>query len=259
VARRLGTDALPEVDKVVQTPGVGAAGVVEGRLVAVGKATRSPDESRWHANLLAARDELTRSGMTGVLVVIDNTPAAVIGLIDSPTPTARDAVDQLRRAGLHAVILSGDHHASVQNVAREVGIDTFHTDLSPDEKLHHIRSLRQSHGSVAMVGDGVNDAPALAAADLGVAMGAAGTPVAIETADVVLMHHDLRRLADATRLGRSSRRVIAQNLLLALAVILVVAPSAAMGYTPLGLAVLLHEGSTVLVVLNALRLLRFAT
>ena len=156
-------------------------------------------------------------------------------------------------------MITGDHAGAAASVAAAVGIKDVRSDLLPEGKLAIIEELRRQYGSVAMVGDGVNDAPALAAADVGVAMGAAGTDVAMETADIVLMGSDLQLLTDAVALSQACRRMIMQNLLIALSVICIVSPLAVVGIADLGPAVILHEGSTVVVVLNALRLLRWKT
>jgi Cd2+/Zn2+-exporting ATPase len=142
-------------------------------------------------------------------------------------------------------------------VGKSLHVDQVHAELLPKDKLELIHSLRAKYGAIAMIGDGVNDAPALAAATVGIAMGGAGTDVAIETADIALMSDDLRKLPDAIALSRFSRRIIGQNLFIALGVISVLAPLSALGFTYLGVAVLFHEGSTVVVVLNSLRLLMF--
>ena len=185
--------------------------------------------------------------------------AGLIGLRDQPRADSAEAVRALRAMGVGPLtILSGDHARAAQKVAAQVGIASVEANLLPQDKLDRIASLSQSDGPVGMVGDGVNDAPALARADLGIAIGAMGTAVAIETADIVLMGTDLKRLPQAIHLARQVRKVTLQNLVLAFGVMAVVAPLGALGYADLGVAVVLHEGSTVLVVLNALLLLRTA-
>ena len=154
-------------------------------------------------------------------------------------------------------MLTGDNRVTATHIARLTHLDETHAELLPEEKLDRINALIESHHTVAMVGDGVNDAPALAAASIGIAMGAAGADVAMETADVALMGASLEHLPRAILLSRAARSVIRQNFFIALAVIVVVAPLGAVGLANLGVAVLLHEGSTIVVVLNALRLLRF--
>jgi Cd2+/Zn2+-exporting ATPase len=183
-------------------------------------------------------------------------PVAALGLADEPRSVARDALATLRRIGItHQIMLTGDHGPVAAAVAKRLGVDEVYADLLPEDKVAQVKRLRDKYGAVAMVGDGVNDAPAMANATVGIAMGAGGTDVALETADVALMADDLRKLPEAIALSRFSRRIIAQNLVIALGVIALLAPAAATGHTSLGLAVLFHEGSTVVVVLNALRLL----
>ena len=188
----------------------------------------------------------------------DGHPLGVIVLADAPRANAHDVIAALHDQGIdHCIMLTGDRKAVAEPVAKLLGIDQIRSDLMPDEKLKIIGELQAQYGDVAMIGDGVNDAPALAAASVGVAMGGAGADVAIETADIALMSDDLMKLPNAIALARFTRRVITQNLTIALGVIAVLAPLAALGYTRLGVAVLFHEGSTVIVVLNALRLLAF--
>jgi Cd2+/Zn2+-exporting ATPase len=153
------------------------------------------------------------------------------------------------------IMLSGDNQQVANAVGREVGIDEVWGDLMPDAKVEAIKKLGQQDG-VAMVGDGVNDAPAMANATVGIAMGAAGSDVALETADVALMADDLTHLPFAVGLSRQTSRIIRQNLWLSLGMVAILVPATAIGLR-LGPAVLLHEGSTLLVVLNALRLLRY--
>jgi len=208
----------------------------------------------------AAMGRLSAAGQSVVCVFRAGAAIGVIGLADTARREAAAAVADLHALGVESVaMITGDHAGAAESVAREVGIDDVRSDLLPEDKLEIVESLRAQYGSVAMVGDGVNDAPALAASDVGVAMGAAGTDVAMETADVVLMGSDLQLLTDAVALSQASRRMIMQNLLIALSVICIVAPLAVIGVADLGPAVLLHEGSTIVVVMNALRLLRWQT
>ncbi|MCB0079105.1 MAG: HAD-IC family P-type ATPase, partial [Anaerolineales bacterium] len=155
------------------------------------------------------------------------------------------------------VMLTGDNETVAHAVAKAVGIDEVRASLLPEDKLEAIRDLRREHGAIAMTGDGVNDAPALATATIGIAMGGAGTAVALESADVALMGDDLSKLPFAIGLSRFSQRVIRQNLAIALGVIVLLIFSSVFGILNLSWAVTFHEGSTVVVVLNALRLLGY--
>jgi Cd2+/Zn2+-exporting ATPase len=198
------------------------------------------------------------AGMSVVAVKVDDKPIALIGLSDRPRENARTTLARLKRLGIRkTIMLTGDHASVADAIGKEVGIDEVHADLLPENKLQLVRDLQKKYGPLAMIGDGVNDAPALAAATVGIAMGGAGTDVAIETADVALMSDDLAKLPDAIGLSRFSRRIIKQNLAIALGVISILAPLSALGFTYLGIAVLFHEGSTVVVVLNSLRLLMY--
>ncbi len=164
-------------------------------------------------------------------------------------------VAELQALGIRVVMLTGDTEAVARHVAAEAGVDTVYADLLPERKVELVRELEAQYGGVAMVGDGVNDAPALAAATLGVAMGAAGTDVALETADVVLMADDLGKLPYLLRLSRRTRRTLAVNIGVSLGAIAVMIVTILGAGLALPLAVVGHEGSTVLVSLNGLRLL----
>ena len=240
---------IPEARDVRQITARGVEGAVGARRVYVGKRSRPRP---------AAFARAAELGQTAIAVEIDGRPAGVIALADAIRPEAAGVVARLREAGVrHVVMLTGDHRPAAEAIARQIGLDAVHADLLPEDKLRLIDALRGEHGDVAMVGDGVNDAPALARAAVGVAMGAAGNDTAMETADIALMGDTLARLPDALALSRATRRMIWQNVAIALGVIAVVAPLGAAGLAGLGVAVLLHEGSTVLVVLNSLRLLRW--
>jgi len=154
-------------------------------------------------------------------------------------------------------MLTGDNARVAAKMAESAGVSDFRADLLPEHKVAFLRDLMEKHGAVAMVGDGVNDAPALATATVGIAMGAGGSDVALETADVALMGDDLSRLPFAVALSRQSRAIVRQNLWLSLGVIAVLVPATLFGFARLGVAVVFHEGSTILVCLNALRLLSF--
>jgi Cd2+/Zn2+-exporting ATPase len=168
----------------------------------------------------------------------------------------REVLDRLRRTGLKRIVmLTGDHRAVGEAIAKEVGVDDVRGELLPEDKVTAIQELLREHGRVAMVGDGVNDAPALAQATVGIAMGAAGTATALETADVALMADDLGRLPFAIGLSRRARAIIRQNLYLSLGVIALLIVATTTGVFGIGPAVLVHEGSTLIVIGNALRLL----
>jgi Cd2+/Zn2+-exporting ATPase len=176
-------------------------------------------------------------------------------LRDDIRPQARSLVDELHREGLRAVVLTGDRKATAEHLQRELGIQDVRAELKPEEKLATIRSLTEQGKCVAMVGDGVNDAPSLAAAHIGVAMGARGSDAALEQADVVLMHDRLENFLAAFRLSQRARRVIRQNLVISLGTVVVLVTFAILGRIPLTVGVVGHEGSTVVVVMNSLRLL----
>jgi Cd2+/Zn2+-exporting ATPase len=179
----------------------------------------------------------------------------VIAVADVLRPEAAAVIARLRRLGVKRIaMLTGDHRRVAEAIAREAGVDEVHAQLLPEDKVRVVHEMR-SVGPVAMVGDGINDAPALAAADIGIAMGAGGTDVAMETADVVLMNDQLHNIALALDISRRARRVVAQNLTFALGVIVVMVVATLWGRVPLPVGVVMHEGSTVLVCLNGLRLL----
>ena len=199
------------------------------------------------------------------VVVVGHKPHAdcageVLGIIavgDTMRLNAPDAIRSLHAAGVHKVVmLSGDNQRTVNNIARQAGVDEAHGDLLPDQKIERIRKLLTEHKHVGMIGDGVNDAPAMAAATVGIAMGAAGTDTAIETADVALMQDDLNKVAETIHLGRRTVRVIQFNIAFAITVKLVFLVLAVFGYTSLWFAIAADTGATLIVIANALRLLR---
>lgn len=181
----------------------------------------------------------------------------MIALRDTIRARAPHAIGALRDLGVEPLVLmTGDTRETAEAIGRDVGITDVHAGLLPADKVRLVEELAARHGYVAMVGDGVNDAPALAAATVGIAMGVTGTDVALETADVVLTSDDLERLAYAVALGRQALRVVKQNLVFALGMIVLLVASDLMGWITLPWGVVGHEGSTLLVTLNGLRLLR---
>jgi Cd2+/Zn2+-exporting ATPase len=178
-----------------------------------------------------------------------------IVLRDDIRSQARHVVQDLRNAGLRSVVLTGDRKGAAEHLKTELGIDDVRAELHPEQKLSEIRRLSDAGEWVAMVGDGVNDAPSLAAAHIGVAMGARGSDAALEQADIVLMHDRLENFLAAFRLSQRARRIIRQNLLISLGTVIVLVTFAMIGKIPLTIGVVGHEGSTVIVVMNSLRLL----
>ena len=238
------------------TVGQGVEAVIDGARVTVGRRTWVEQHSAPADRGLLAELEERHPTATQVHVAIDGRYAGAFAVQDHPRPGAREAIAALEGAGVSKVVmLTGDAPETANAIANEVGIPTVHAGLEPAEKSRILGEL-QREGSVAMVGDGVNDAPALASADVGIAIGVAGTDVALETADVVMMGEDLGSLARAVRLSRRTRRIVRQNLVFAVAVMATLVVGALAGWVGLTAGVIGHEGSTVLVVFNGLRLLR---
>jgi len=248
--------SVPEPDTFDSIAGHGVTADVDGTRVEIGR--RSWVEER--VGLPAPDDALRwlKEGFptaTPVFVAIDGRHAGALAIQDHPRASARAAIADLRDAGIRQIVmLTGDARETAEAIAATVGIDTVHAGLKPEEKSVLLRKLRVD-GGVAMVGDGVNDAPALAEADVGIAIGVAGSDVALETADLVVMGEDLGALAHAVRLSRRTRRIVRQNLVFAVAVMVSLVFAALMGWIGLTAGVIGHEGSTVVVVFNGLRLL----
>lgn len=255
-ARARGWDGRAASD-VAMIQGKGLRGVLDGLPIEVGSRKLFADDRTRHDAAIASVDRMERDlGATAVIVKRADAYLGVLGMADPPRAAARACIDALRAMGAsRLVMLTGDNEGAAKAVGSAVGLDEVYASLLPEEKLTRIGVMVDEHRWVAMVGDGVNDAPALAAATVGVAMGAAGSDAALETADVALLNDDLSRMPQVVSLARFSRRIVVQNLLIALGVIAVLAPLAALGKASIGWAVVFHEGSTVVVVLNALRLL----
>jgi heavy metal translocating P-type ATPase len=247
-----------EVNDFRALPGSGATARVKNSTVYVG----SPESFRARAGVSFAgvADDISRmqgEGKTVVIIGDEKTPWALIAVRDNIRPNARQAIAGLRAAGIQKVVmLTGDNERTAQAIARELGIDEVYAELKPEDKVSKVRELTERYGHVAMVGDGVNDAPALAEATVGMAMGAAGTDVALETADVALMSDNLEKVAYALHLARRNQRVVNHNLALSALVIGALVIGAVAGVFSLPVAVLGHEISEFVVIGSGLRMLR---
>ncbi|MDQ7849501.1 MAG: heavy metal translocating P-type ATPase [Armatimonadota bacterium] len=250
---------IPDATEVREVPGKGIIGVVEGADVAIGT-PHLFDELRRPVPRDVRKQvrRLQAAGKTAVLVARQSEVLGIIALADVPRATARLALGRMKELGVrHLVMLTGDNPAVAKVIGRDLGVDEIRAGLLPEEKVAAVRDLMARNGKVAMVGDGVNDGPALAAATVGVAIGVGGSDVALETADIALMTDDLGRLPYVVGLSRAARQVIRQNLALSLGIIALLVLTTVAGIMTLPVAVFLHEGSTLLVVLNALRLLAY--
>ena len=237
--------------------GAGARGRVGGHEVLVASPGHIRDAGVALDGLAETVPRLQSAGQTAVVVVVDGEAWGVLGIADTIRPQARDAIADLHRVGVERlVMLTGDNETTARTIADSVGIDEVRADLSPEDKSRIIGELVASDGHVGMVGDGVNDAPALAAASVGITMGTAGSDVALETADVALMADDLSKLTEALRIGRRTRAIVRQNIVLSLIILAVLVPGALIGRFSLPVAVLAHELSELFVIANGLRLAR---
>jgi Cd2+/Zn2+-exporting ATPase len=251
--------AFAGVQTVRALPGLGAEGVVSGATVLCGNARLFDERGLLTVEARGLADTIAQSGSSAVLVARDGRLIGAIGVADQVREVAADTVALLHRQGLRPVVmLTGDQESAARAVARALGVDQVRAGLLPQEKVAAIRELRAAHGAIAMVGDGVNDAPALAVADVGIAMGAIGSDAALETADVALMTDELPRLAYAIRLSRATVRNIRANIAISLVLKAAFLAMAIAGVATLWMAVVADTGTSLIVVANAMRLLRHA-
>jgi len=254
-ARDLDCKSAVEVRAI---PGQGIIGIISGSQVIVGNAafvqqyvTSLAEELQDSALLLE------QEGKTVVWVAQESQVLGLIAIADLVRAEAAAAIAHLRKLGVEQIVmLTGDNERTAQNIAQAVGVDQVYAQLLPEDKLHIIRRLQQQYQTVAMVGDGINDAPALAQASVGIAMGRAGSDVALETADIVLMADRLEKIAVAMRLGKRAQATVKQNIAFALGFIILLLVGNFLGSINLPIGVIGHEGSTVLVTLSGLRLLK---
>ena len=255
---RLGGATPPAATGVTALAGRGVQATLDGARVLIGNVALFEADGGIDPPVRQAVDGLQAEGRTIMIVQRDKAFLGVLGLMDRPRPGAAETVAALRDVGIRrAIMLSGDHQLVAASIAREVGLTEAWGDLLPADKVSAVERLRQEEGKVAMIGDGVNDAPALAHATVGIAMGAAGSDVALETADVALMGDDLAKLPLIMGLSRKASGIIRQNLYISLGMVCFLIPATIIGFVGIGPAVIFHEGSTLVVVSNALRLLAY--
>ena len=250
---------LPPAGELQNLQGRGVQSEVEGQLIRIGNFRMFEEAGIAIPDDLAAQVRaLSESGKPIMIVSRGQQVLGALALADEIRPESRAALEELRAMGVpNLIMLTGDNARVAATIAKTAGVTDFRGDLLPEDKVTALKELLAKHGQVAMVGDGVNDAPALATATVGIAMGAGGTDVALETADVALMADDMTKLPFAVGLSRQSRAIIKQNLWISLGVIAFLMPSTLFGLAGISLAVIFHEGSTLIVVANALRLLSY--
>ncbi|MEU0156133.1 heavy metal translocating P-type ATPase [Micromonospora fulviviridis] len=249
---------VPPASDFDSTPGRGVSALVDGKRVAVGRPNLLDEQPEPDtAEIRRAVTDAQAAGHTAVVVTVDGQPQGVLALADHIRPQAAATVESLTAlTGATPVLLTGDNPGAARHLAAEAGITDTHAGLLPADKVDRVRDIQTQGQRVLLVGDGVNDAPALATADLGVAMGRQGSDLALQTADAVLVRDDLSTVPAVIDLSRRARRVVKANLLIAAAFIVVLVTWDLIGHLPLPLGVAGHEGSTVIVGLNGLRLLR---
>ena len=240
----------------LELAGSGVEGIVNGQLVRIGNKYLFAGQDLALAELAPAIERLQQEGKTVVAVGTEAALLGIIALADAVRPESAAAIKDLKAAGIqHIVMLTGDNWSTAQAVAAAVGVDEYRAELLPHDKLSAIQELAGRYGKVAMVGDGINDAPALAAATIGIAMGGAGTDTALETADVALMADDLSKLAFTVRLSRRALSIIRQNIAFSIGLKVLAVLAVFPGWLTLWLAILADLGATIIVTINSMRLL----
>ncbi|MFA5109344.1 MAG: heavy metal translocating P-type ATPase [Patescibacteria group bacterium] len=249
-AKSLGIQSLPCTD-FVDTPGFGAQATIEGQTIYIGKKEllAKLDTANLDADMAKLRDQ----GKTIILVGSDEVIHGIIAVRDDIRPIAKQVINTLHNMGIAVVMLTGDNHITAQAIAKDLGIDRIEADLKPDGKVAAIKKLKKVYGVVAMVGDGINDAPALAESSVGIVMGAAGTDAAIEAADVALMADDLTKIPYAIELGKKARGISLQNIVFSILLLAMLIPSALFGFLTVAITVAVHEAAELITVGNGLR------
>ncbi|MDF2631923.1 MAG: zosA [Caproiciproducens sp.] len=246
---------LPLAAELQAIPGVGVHGLVGQDEFRIGNLDCLQDQALSAEQQQLAK-QLEEQGKTIIYVQSQGQVLGLLAIQDTLRPQARNAIRMLRHMGIKTAMLTGDNPATAHAIGRQADVDWVHAELLPEDKVEIVKKLTAAHGKVAMVGDGVNDAPALATAGVGIAMGAAGTDVALETANVVLMADDIEKVADAIALGQRTKKIVKQNIIFAMGVVLLLVAGTFLEHVNLPIGVIGHEGSTLLVIANGLRLLR---
>ncbi len=247
----------PAAEGLQVLEGRGQQGMLNGKLATVGSLPLFLAEHETPEPIISASQAAERQGQTTMLICDGDRVIGYLAVQDEPRPGTKEVLAELKAEGINTVMLTGDNDGVAERVAEKVGLDRVFASLMPNDKLNKLNELKQQFGQVVMVGDGINDSPALAQADIGVAMGGAGNAQVLETADVVLMKDDLSRLPFAVRLSRRVNSLIRQNVVISLGVKVLVAIVAMAGLTPLWVAVFADIGISLIVTLNGLRALRF--
>jgi Cd2+/Zn2+-exporting ATPase len=257
---RLKGDNIPEAKDLEAVLGKGIKATLGEDKVYIGNLElyEALDDKKPSEEITEKVKALESEGNTTMLVRRNSDYVGIIALMDTPRAEAKSTLEQLKKLGIkRMVMLTGDNQKVADAVAKEIGLTDAWGSLLPEEKVDAIKKLKEKESKVAMVGDGVNDAPAMVHSTVGIAMGAAGSDVALETADIALMGDKLETLPFAIGLSRKAKGIIKQNLWISLGVVAILIPSTILGLASIGIAVLIHEGSTLVVVFNALRLLAY--
>ncbi len=251
-------NGIPEAIDSEAVQGKGIMGKVDGDIVRIGNLELYEESGGVPLEVKEKVKKLEREGKTVMLVRNNNEFSGILGLMDTPRKAAQSTLAKLKKIGIRKMImLTGDNQEVADAVASRIGLTHAYGSLLPEEKVERIKQLEKEEHKIAMIGDGVNDAPAMASSTVGVAMGAASSDVALETADIALMADKLEILPFAIALSRKAQRIVKQNLWISLGVVALLLPATIFGWANIGIAVVFHEGSTIVVVLNALRLLGF--
>jgi Cd2+/Zn2+-exporting ATPase len=249
---------IPAADDVQIVPGKGVTGHFQGKRFWLGSVRYLQERKQEAPEVTAMIEKIAGQGRTIIIIGNETHVCGLIAVSDAVRPQAAETIRQLKNAGIeHIVMLTGDNNATAQHIAAQVGIEEVHAELLPADKVAAIKELMQKYGRVGMIGDGVNDAPAMSLASLGIAMGAVGSDAAIESADIALMADDLSRLPWLIKHSRRTLRIIKQNIGLSLLTKALFIALNFVGVATLWMAIAADMGTTIIVIANGLRLLRF--